>query len=44
MTYSEESYVLDTLKELQEVIKSPDFRQLMMNVVANLVSNNINIE
>ena len=28
MTYKEESYVLDTLKELQETIRSPEFKQL----------------
>jgi hypothetical protein len=35
MTDSEESYVLDTLKELQEVIRSPDFRQLIKETHEN---------
>ena len=76
MTYDEESYVLDTLKEIQETIRSPEFKQLIkethennimlrqiikvintwikhhpqentndfnMNVIANLVSNRLNI-
>jgi hypothetical protein len=29
MTYEEEGYVLDTLKEIQEAIRSPEFKQLM---------------
>ena len=29
MTYDEESYVLDTLKEIQETIRSPEFKQLI---------------
>lgn len=28
MTYKEETYVLDTLKEIQETIRSPEFKQL----------------
>ena len=28
MTYKEESYVLDTLIEIQETIRSPEFKQL----------------
>ena len=27
MTYKEETYVLDTLKEIQETIRSPEFKQ-----------------
>jgi len=37
MTYKEESYVLDTLKELQELIRSPDFRQLVRETHENNV-------
>ena len=29
MTYKEETYVLDTLKDIQETIISPEFKQLM---------------
>lgn len=77
MTYKEETYVLDTLKEIQETIRSPTFKQLVKethennimlkeiikvinaylsnynnenyndffrNVLANLISNGINIK
>ena len=37
MDYKEESYVLDTLKELQELIRSPDFRQLVRETHENNV-------
>ena len=29
MTYEEESYILDTLKEIQETIRNPEFKQLI---------------
>lgn len=29
MTYEEESYVLDTLKKIQETIRSPEYKQLI---------------
>ena len=35
MTYKEESYVLDTLKEIQEVIRSPTFKQLVKETHEN---------
>lgn len=35
MTYKEESYVLDTLKELKETIRSPEFKQLMKETHEN---------
>ena len=31
MIYEEETYVLDTLKEIQETIRSPEFKQLIKN-------------
>lgn len=37
MTYKEETYVLDTLKELKELIRSPDFRQLVKETHENNV-------
>ena len=37
MTHKEEEYVLDTLKEIQEVIRSPDFRQLVKETHENNV-------
>lgn len=37
MTYKEESYVLDTLKELQETIRSPTFKQLIKETHENNV-------
>lgn len=76
MTYDEETYVLGTLKDIQETIRSPEFKQLIkethennimlrqiikiintwikhhsqenandfnMNVIANLISNGLNI-
>lgn len=76
MTYKEESYVLDTLKEIQENIRSPEFKRLIRethennvmlrqiidylnretaysdtenmndlgrNIIANLISNGLNI-
>ena len=35
MTYKEESYVLDTLKEIQETIRSPEFKQLIKEAHEN---------
>ena len=35
MTYKEESYVLDTLKEIQETIRSPEFKQLIIETHEN---------
>ena len=35
MTYKEETYVLDTLKEIQETIRSPDFKQLIKETHEN---------
>ena len=35
MTYKEESYVLDTLKELQEFIRSPTLKQHIKEVHEN---------
>ena len=35
MTYKEESYVLDTLKEIQDTIRSPDFKQLVRETHEN---------
>ena len=35
MTYDEESYVLNTLKEIQENIRSPEFKQLIKETHEN---------
>lgn len=35
MTYKEETYVLDTLKEIQETIRSPQFKQLIKEIHEN---------
>ena len=35
MTYKEEIYVLDTLKEIQETIRSPEFKQLIRETHEN---------
>lgn len=35
MTYDEESYILDTLKEIQETIRSPEFKQLIKETYKN---------
>ena len=35
MTYKEETYVLDTLKERQETIRSPEFKQLIKETNEN---------
>ena len=35
MTYKEESYILDTLKEIQETIRSPEFKQLIKETHEN---------
>lgn len=35
MTYKEESYVLDALKEIQETIRSPEFKQLIKETHEN---------
>ena len=35
MTYKEEIYVLDTLKEIQETIRSPEFKQLIKETHEN---------
>ena len=35
MTYKEKSYVLDTLKEIQDTIRSPDIKQLIKEIHEN---------
>jgi len=35
MTYDEESYILDTLTEIQETIRSPGFKQLIKKTHEN---------
>ena len=35
MIYKEENYVLDTLKEIQETIRSPEFKQLIRETHEN---------
>lgn len=35
MTYKEETYVLDTLMEIQETIRSPEFKQLIKETHEN---------
>ena len=35
MTYKEESYVFDTLKEIQKTIRSPEFKQLIKETHEN---------
>ena len=35
MTYKEETYVLNTLKEIQETIRSPEFKQLIRETHEN---------
>ena len=35
MTYKEETYVLDTLIEIQETIRSPEFKQLIKETHEN---------
>ena len=35
MKYEEETYVLDTLKEIQETIRSPEFKQLIKETHEN---------
>lgn len=35
MIYDEESYVLDTLKEIQETIRSPEFKQVIKETHEN---------
>ena len=35
MTYDEETYVLDTLKEIQETIRSPEFKRLIKETHEN---------
>lgn len=35
MTYKEESYVFDTLKEIQDFIRGPTFRQLIKETHEN---------
>ena len=35
MNYEEESYVLDTLKEMQETIRSPELKQLIKETHEN---------
>lgn len=37
MKYKEESYVLDTLKELRDTIRSPTFKQLVIETHENNV-------
>lgn len=45
MTYKEETYVLDTLKEIQETIRSPEFKQLIKenheNKIICIVKSNL---
>ena len=50
MTYKEESYVLDTLKEIQDFIRSPSYKQLvkethenniMLKQIVGVVNNHI---
>lgn len=35
MTYKEETYILNTLKEIQETIRSPEFKQLIKETHEN---------
>lgn len=35
MTYDEESYILDVLKELKEMIRSPSFKQFIKETHEN---------
>lgn len=35
MKYEEEDYVLDTLMEIQEIIRSPEFKQLKREIHEN---------
>ena len=35
MTYKEESYILDTLKEIQETIRSPELKQVIKETHEN---------
>ncbi len=35
MTYEEESYILDTLLEVQKVIRSPDYKRLLKETHEN---------
>ena len=35
MTYKEESYILDTLKEIQETIRTPELKQLIKETHEN---------
>ena len=35
MTYDEENYVLDTLKEIQETIRSPEFKRFIKETHEN---------
>ena len=35
MTYKEETYVLDTIKDIQETIRSPEFKQLIREIHEN---------
>lgn len=35
MTYKEKIYILDTLKEIQETIRSPEFKQLIKETHEN---------
>ena len=35
MTYEEETYVLNTLKEIQETIRSPEFKQFIKETHEN---------
>ena len=37
MTYKEESYILDTLMEIQDFMRSPDFQQLIKETHENNV-------
>ena len=35
MTYKEETYILDTLKEMQETIRNPEFKKLIKETHEN---------
>ena len=40
MTYKEETYMLDTLKEIQETIRSPEFKQLIKKLMKIILCYN----
>ena len=43
MNYKEESYVLDTLKEIQKTIRSPEFKQLIRETHENMLKQIIKV-